>query len=561
MSFSVTCSSPCQYSKSSYTAIIPYTFIALLRTSIQKERTMKIIFSRHLFTRISLFLLMWGLALIPMSAFAATPAATSHANTPDFAAIDAYVLSQMRQLHIPGVALGIVHGNQVVHLRGFGVVGPDGRSVTPQTTFAISSMTKSFTAVAIMQLVEQGKVALDAPVQRYLPWFRVATPGASGRITVRELLNQTSGISHSAGNSVLANTGDQTMQQAVQTLSTVNLIAPPGTVFQYSNLNYVILGLIVQVTSGQSYEMYVQQHLFAPLHMENSFTLTSQDTTLHNGMATGYRWWFGVPMPFNHRGNPPADLSAGGIISSAEDMSHYLIAQLNDGHYGNASVLSPASIAVLHHPVVLSSTTKDVYAMGWYALPVDGESILWHSGDDPNFHADMALLPQGQWGVVVLRNVNSTVSDFTQPALFSIPAGVIDLLLGHQPHPSGLSLNSIFLIVDAMLFVLSLLALWSTFRLIRRWQRPLKRTPAGLLRGVVLPLLWEVALPIGLFVELPKVLGVSWAVALLFWPDFSFWLLGMLALLLITGMARIMHIVWLVMRSQRTNRGTSAVPV
>jgi len=151
--------------------------------------------SRHLFRCIPLLLLTLWLAFFSLSA----SAATRPASTPDFAAIDNYVLSQMNTLHIPGVALGIVHGKQIVHVRGFGIADPSGRSVTPQTSFSISSMTKSFTAVAIMQLVEQGKVALDAPVQRYLPWFRVATPGASGKITVRNLLNHTSGIPISAG--------------------------------------------------------------------------------------------------------------------------------------------------------------------------------------------------------------------------------------------------------------------------------------------------------------------------------------------------------------------------
>ena len=522
-----------------------FTLKSLLYMSVQKERTMKIIFFRHLFTGISLFLLTLWLALIPMPAFAAT----THTSTPDFAAIDAYVLSQMSQLHIPGVALGIVHGNQVVHLRSFGVADPGGKLVTPQTSFAISSVTKSFTAVAIMQLIEQGKVALDAPVQRYLPWFRVATPGVSGKITVRELLNHTAGIPQSAGTVVLAGTGKETMEQAVQTLSMVDLFAPPGTAFQYNNIDYIALGLIVQVASGQSYETYVQQHIFAPLQMHNSFT--TQDTTRHDGMATGYRWWFGLPFPFDF-GNPPEDLPAGGIITSAEDMTHYLIAQLNGGHYGNASILSPASIAVLHRPVVFTQTRTEPYAMGWYALPVDGETVLTHTGDNPNFHADMALLPQSQWGVVVLRNVNSELADKTQPYLFSIPAGVIELLLGHQPHATGLGLDTIFLIVDAVLFVLSLLSVWSVIRLIRRWHRPLKRTPVSLIREVILPLLWEVALPIGLFVELPKVLGASWAVGLLYLPDIISWLLGMFALLLMTGMARIVRIVWLFMRSRRT---------
>ena len=513
---------------------------------------MKMIFSRPLFIGISLFQLMLWLALIPLSASAATPPS----GTPDFAAIDAYVLSQMQDLHIPGVALGIVHGNQVMHLRGFGIADPSGRPVTPQTSFAISSVTKSFTAVAIMQLVEQGKVALDAPVQRYLPWFRVATAGASGKITVRELLNHTAGIPQSAGTVVLAGTGKETMQQAVQTLSMVDLFAPPGTAFQYNNIDYIALGLIVQVASGQSYEAYVQEHIFAPLQMHNSFT--TQDNTGHDG-ATGYRWWFGLPFSFDFR-NPPEDLPAGGIITSAQDMTHYLLAQLNGGIYGSASVLSPTSIAVLHQPVIFPATRTEPYAMGWYALPVDGVTVLTHTGDNPNFHADVALLPQSQWGVVVLRNVNSELPDKTQPYLFSIPAGIIDLLLGHQPHATGLGLDTIFQIVDAIILVLSLLALWSAIRLVRRWQRPLKRTPVGLLRGLVLPLLWEVALPIALFVELPKVLGASWAVGLLYLPDIISWLLGLLALLLVTGMARIVRVVWSVMRSRRTNRGTSAVP-
>jgi CubicO group peptidase (beta-lactamase class C family) len=94
----------------------------------------------------------------------------------------------------------------------------------------------------------------------------------------------------------------RSQQQAVQTLGTVDLFAPPGTAFQYNNLDYIALGLVVQVASGQSYETYVQQHIFAPLQMCNSFT--TQDTTRHDGMATGYRWWFGLPFPFDFR-NPP----------------------------------------------------------------------------------------------------------------------------------------------------------------------------------------------------------------------------------------------------------------
>ena len=115
-------------------------------------------------------------------------------NSASYDAIDAYVEGQMRRLNIPGVSLAIVEGDKIVHLRGFGRARPGGEAPTPQTPFFIGSLTKSFTALAVMQLVEAGKIELDAPVQRYLPWFRVADPQASAQMTVRHLLNQTSGL-------------------------------------------------------------------------------------------------------------------------------------------------------------------------------------------------------------------------------------------------------------------------------------------------------------------------------------------------------------------------------
>ena len=116
-----------------------------------------------------------------------------------FTAIDAYIRKQMKGARIPGLALGIVHDGRPVHLRGFGRADDSGRAFTAQTPFFIGSNSKSFTALAVMQLAEAGKVDLDAPVQRCIPWFRVADPEASALITVRHLLNQTSGLTERAG--------------------------------------------------------------------------------------------------------------------------------------------------------------------------------------------------------------------------------------------------------------------------------------------------------------------------------------------------------------------------
>src|SRR5207247_2291011 len=124
------------------------------------------------------FLAVGAASPLPTQAF-------SQRQTPDFAGIDRYVTAQMHGALIPGLALGIVHGDRIVHLRGFGVANPAGQPVTPQTPFILGSTTKSFTALAVMQLVEAGKIDLDAPVQRYLPWFHLADPTDSARITVR----------------------------------------------------------------------------------------------------------------------------------------------------------------------------------------------------------------------------------------------------------------------------------------------------------------------------------------------------------------------------------------
>ena len=104
--------------------------------------------------------------------------------------IDAYIHSRMQIAGIPGLALGVIYGDQIVYLKGYGIAGPDARAVTPQTPFILGSTSKSFTALAVMQLVEAGKIDLDAPVTRYLSWFRTSNAAASDQITVRNLLNQ-----------------------------------------------------------------------------------------------------------------------------------------------------------------------------------------------------------------------------------------------------------------------------------------------------------------------------------------------------------------------------------
>ena len=225
-----------------------------------------------------------------------------------------------------------------------------------------------------MQLVQAGKVTLDAPVHRYLPWFRLADARASGRITVRQLLIQTSGISTAAGVDPLRGRAT-TLEAQVRALATVQG-ATPGRSFTHSNANYEVLGLVVQAVVGEPYGAYVARHIFTPLGMRRSYVDLAAARAA--GLAQGHILWFGQVQARDayYRSD---FLPAGFLVSDAADMARYLVAQVNDGRYGTASVLAPAGIAALHRPEVSEGTPgRDArYGMGWVTSTLGGQSMLW----------------------------------------------------------------------------------------------------------------------------------------------------------------------------------------
>jgi CubicO group peptidase (beta-lactamase class C family) len=438
--------------------------------------------------------------VLGMTQALATGNSSSQADGPDFDAIDAYVQEQMQEMRMPGAALGIVKGDEIVHLEGFGNADDSGRAVTPQTPFKIGSTSKSFTALAIMQLVEDGKVDLDAPVQRYIPWFRLATPDASARITVRHLLNQTSGLPPTADTLVIKEDGSaDALEEGVRALRTVELDRPVGESFEYANFNYVTLGLIVQMVSGQPYEQYVKEHVLTPLNMNNSFMFVPEAE--RHGLATGHQYYFGRPFPGGglayNRGITPAGL----IASDAEDMSRYLIAQLNGGRYEGAQVLSADGIAELHQGSADMGGGIS-YAMGWVDSKMDGVPVVWHNGDTADFHATMFLVPEGRWGVVLLMNGSN---DLRVGSMDTTANGVIARLVGVEPPPPlGFSQEPYLRILLVFLAagVLQLVGIARSVVLLRRWRLHPELRPSG-------------AIGVGPRVVMPLVLNLLWAVVAL----------------------------------------------
>ncbi len=455
---------------------------------------------------------------------------------PGFAAVDAYIREQMEDARIPGLALGVVQDGRTVHLAGFGRADDGGRAFTPRTPFFIGSNSKSFTALAIMQLAEAGVVDLDAPVRRYIPWFRVADPRASGQITVRHLLNQTSGLSERAGRSPSV-AARQALEPAVRALANVKLARPPGSAFEYSNLNYTTLGLVVEMAAGEPFDRYLKVHIFQPLQM--CHTYTSIQDARRDGLACGYRYWFGFPVAFD----TPAlgTLGSGGIISTAEDMTRYLAMYQGGGRYQDKVLLSAAGIAQMLQPGPRQA--KGVFAgagygMGWATGPWGGVDASYHFGDAPHAHAGMTLVPRGNWGVVVLFNVG--LHGGALPGLLAIEQSVTGMVAGGTVKDTGI--RTFYLAFDAA--VAAILALQG-LALARLAWRPggLEFPPRDCSRALAqgrsaLPLLWEFGAPTAVAI-LPPAMFVNWKGMFLYSPDISCALTGIGGLAALTGLLRV----------------------
>lgn len=477
---------------------------------------------------------------------------------PDLAAIDAYVSKQMRDLGIPGVALGIVRGNRIVHLQGFGVADETGRPVTAQTPFRIGSITKSFTALAVMQLAEAGKIELDAAVQRYLPWFRVADEAASARITVRHLLHQTSGFSTLAGNAYWGSRDG--LEATVRSLRTVELSQPVGTGFQYSNINYSIAGLIVEAASGQPYADYVARHIFAPLAMRHSSTATAP--SLAAGLAMGHLYSIGR-MVADIGVEPPAYLPAGFVSASVEDMSHFAVAQLNGGRYGNATVLSAKGIAQLHHPAIpvgaIHAGLKDTYyGMGWVIGPINARPAIWHNGDTGRYHAMLIMAPERGTGIVLLANASGLEY---LVAVDDIAKGVLSLLNEQQPAAS--SIARLFRIAYWVILLTPLLLMVGIARGWRRWKRgdlaAIGNQPHGRrkqMRRILLMVIPNLAVALFFMFGLPRLTGLPFSAFRILYPDLGYALMASIAIgIMWSGMYTALV---LLKRSEARKRGVSA---
>jgi len=298
---------------------------------------------------------------------------------------------------IPGLSFVLVSEDSI-YLRNWGYADLKSKiPVTSNTLFELGSTSKAFTALAILKMHEEGLIGMDDPVSKYIPWFKAFYEDAEVQITIKELLHHTSGIPMESISKIPQGEGVEMLERTVRENNNSKLKEYPGLAFEYSTINYDILGLIIEKVSNITFEEYLKKNIFQPLDLD----FTSVGAPANENFAKGYKISFFSPREYaapRFRGNNPA----GYVISNGEDMGKWLKYQLAiDANCYEGIIIESHLPDLSVDPNRLSS-----YASGWQVMPYR-ESKIFHSGLNPNFSSFVGFLPDKKMGIAILANSNS----------------------------------------------------------------------------------------------------------------------------------------------------------
>lgn len=428
------------------------------------------------------------------------------ANQIDYDTMGEYLQSCAKNAHIPALSVTIVDRNNVLFSNCYGECNDC------DTPFVLGSVSKSFTAVCVMQLVEQGKMDLSERISAYLP---NATDG--DKITVSQLLNHTSGL------------GEH------QTLQNYHIINKQGE-HHYANVNYSLLGKIIEKVSSLSYEEYVTKNVFEPLYL--SHTAATQKESINNGLIDGYTDYWGFQLKRSHK-YPTSETAwittpAGYLSSSTNDLGRYLQMYLNDGE----NIISKQSIDKMFYgdTVYIEDDVPFWYGYGWSTVKEPlSEPVLRHSGLVETGTSCVFIMPESEIGVAITANVNDYF--VTDEMMDSLGWGIILMLLGETPNEitdnayllSHLRIDLIMLAV----FVAAFLPLC----FLPRYKNSLKKHKT--IRKVIALAIYHLILPICILLIVPIFFQTPLWVARAFVPDVFITVVLSSAVLFVTGIIKI----------------------
>ena len=326
--------------------------------------------------------------------------------------LDIYINRALTNWRIPGAAVCIVKDNKVVLMKGYGIkeLGLNNK-VDENTLFMIGSNTKAFTATALAMLQVQGKLSLDDKVTKYLPEFKLENKFAGDEAVIRDLLCHRIGFRTFQGDFTFYNT-DLTREQVIQKMSLVKAAYPFRTKWGYTNSAFLTAGQIIPKVTGKPWEVYLRENIFAPLGMMNTLALSadipkslnrSVPHTLVNGQLTA--------IPYCQiDGMAPC----GAISSSVNDMSKWVLAQLNDGKVGQRQIIPSSAIEITRQPqdyvgsitYLSGEMSYELYGLGWFLQTYDNRQIVSHTGGVNGYVSSVTLVPKEHLGIIILTNTD-----------------------------------------------------------------------------------------------------------------------------------------------------------
>ena len=379
------------------------------------------------------------------------------------AAIQALLNEACRKSGVPGMSVSILADDEVFYFSSGYADREKELSASENTLYELASVSKAFTATGILLLEEQGRLSMTDSVQKYLPWFTLKYQGKPvdmHRLTLNHFLHHTSGLTNSrhTQNIPQGNTPDM-LQKTVEMLADAELAFPPGEQYNYGTVNYDVLGLVIETVSGQSYEDFMREQVFQPLGLRQTYVY-KEDARAAGQMAKGYRSSFIMTIPYHapdYAGNKPA----GYLISCTKDMARWMGIQIG----------IVQDIPEIFHTVIDKSHQGDLsvpavnemyYAAGWQVNA--GQTMIEHSGGNPNFSTQVTLLPKEGKAVCLLTNGANTNISLVQKII-----AILDGNLTQSYEISGTQLLDILLSSATIIFcLLAVLFFLSGLRRVKR---------------------------------------------------------------------------------------------
>jgi len=327
--------------------------------------------------------------------------------------LDNYINRALTNWRIPGAAVCIVKDGKIVLMKGYGIkeLGLNNK-VDENTLFMIGSNTKAFTATALAMLQTQGKLSLDDKVTKYIPEFKLNDKFAGEEAIIRDLLCHRIGFRTFQGDFTFYNT-NLTREQVIEKMRLVKAAYPFRTKWGYTNSAFLTAGQIIPKVTGKPWEVYLRENIFAPLGMMNTLALNadiykSLNRTVPHTLVNGQL----NTIPYCQiDGLAPA----GSISSSVNDMSKWVLAQLNDGKVGQRQVIPSAAIEALRQPQdIVGSVTYlngemsyELYGLGWVLQNYSNRQIVSHTGGVSGYLSSVTLVPKEHLGIVILTNTDA----------------------------------------------------------------------------------------------------------------------------------------------------------